>query len=162
MAHSTSHNHDGAMSLDPYATRLRFSAGSPVSCVDWGELIGDFTRILTASCATEADSLIGHIKGFAHLPGGGHLRFSAISAKIEPDVEVSAGDTHTCREIKLDLNAHVYGLAGARLAELVDATATEIEKRQNSGSIAPSPHEQEPGNQSRLVIEHDHEGNTDE
>lgn len=154
------HTHADVPVLEPFATRLRFRVDAPLAAADWGELIREFARILCARCATEAGYLIGHIKGFAELAGGGYLRFSAVAAGRAPDVEVRGAQADTFREINVDLNVHVYGARPDRLREFVREAGDEVARGWHGSPANRNGNGREPAQQSTLVVErHDQRTN---
>ena len=130
-----------ALSLVPYAARLRWSFATAQAADQWQALVATFLEDLAAACVAGEMHVIGHIKALALLPDGGFLRASTISARHPADVAIERAGDRPCSELELALNVLVYGLAWTEAHRLVQASAQQVAKDRGAvvEQLTPSP-----------------------
>jgi hypothetical protein len=109
------------LSLTTFAVseRWRLSEGDG----RWKALLGEYLETLARRCTEAGPCVIGHIKALALFPDGGYLRASVVSPSIPASIEGSVPDG--CTELRLDLNAIVYGLEYCLLERISLETAVQ-------------------------------------
>lgn len=107
------------LQLSPYATRLDLHFDPPVGPPDCAARLRALLNGLARIQSRVPGSVVGHIKVFAELPGGGYLRGSAVSPGQDADVEVVAGAAARIEALTLDLNVLVYGCSAAECQDHV-------------------------------------------
>ena len=119
----------GALTLEPYAARLRwrFSQGQPL--VRWQALFSTFLDQVGHAADAAGPYVIGHIKGLALLPGGGFVRGSKVSADYPSDVEVQGAGDAVCAELEMALNVLVYGLPLTQTRQIVPEVGRELARQ---------------------------------
>jgi len=111
------------MSLEPCAVRLRWTFPQKRDGAAWSETLASYVETVAERCHEAGPCVVGHIKGFAPMPGG-YLRINVTAPGVPADVEVHCSEP--CAELILTLNVLVYGLRAETLASLAVRTATEV------------------------------------
>jgi hypothetical protein len=121
------------MILEPYSVLLNFKMDSPMAAAQWGKMIAEFLETLARHCVEAGPCVIGHIKGFAGIPGNGFLKISVTSSDHPADVDAESPNDFS--ELSLTLNVLVYGHSKKMLAKLTSKTI-DLSERPWSGSVA--------------------------
>lgn len=107
--------------MSPFATRLTLRFDPPIGPQACAARLRELLQALARIEERVPGAVVGHIKLFAELPGGGYVRGSAVSAARTAEVEVvAAGDT-PIQSLALDLNVLVLGCPAAGCRDHVHA-----------------------------------------
>ncbi len=96
--------------------------------------ISRFLETLARESTDEEDTVIGHIKALAKLPGNGFIQTSVASASRPATGEIVDAARGSYDELTLTLNFLVYGLPFEKARSIVEQSAGSIMK-ENGGSI---------------------------
>ena len=110
--------------LEPYAGHLHWQMRPTAGEHPWERVLADHLEELARRCDQHEQCLIGHIKGLATFPDGGHLRVNVISPDRPADVAGAAPEG--CSQLTFTLNVLVYGLSRETLSRLVQDTAGQV------------------------------------
>jgi hypothetical protein len=101
------------LQLSPFATRLDLHFDPPVGPPECAARLRALLNELARIQSRIPGAVVGHIKVFAELPGGGYLRGSAVGPGQDADIEVVAEAGAPIAALALDLNVLVYGCTAA-------------------------------------------------
>lgn len=122
-----------ALNLEPYAARLHWQFGQPLSGEAWGGLLAEHLDLLADRCRLAGSTVIGHIKGLALTPEGGFIRLNLVSAARPTAVECAAIGRYAA--LTVDLNVLVYGLPADQAAQWTWETAAAVAAR-HAGQVS--------------------------
>lgn len=106
--------------LEPYSACLNFKLDSPMTATQWGSMLSELAEAIARHCVEAGPCVIGHIKGFAPLPGNGFLRISVVSPDHPADMDAEGG--YDSSELSMTLNVLVYGHSKKLLTQLTRKT----------------------------------------
>ena len=114
------------MIFEPYTVCLNFKMDSPMTIEQWGSMISELVETIARHCIEAGPCVIGHIKGFAAIPGNGFLRISVISPDHPADIDAQSVDDFS--ELSMTLNVLVYGHTKKMLTQLTRNTVNLPER----------------------------------
>lgn len=114
------------LSFEPFAARVYFYPQADIPAGGGQKTLADYLEAIAGQCDAGGDTVIGHIKAIALFADGTYFRGGVVSAKhpAETDGNSSADIT----EAKITLNVLVYGLSRNRLQQIVQESASEVNK----------------------------------
>lgn len=113
--------------LEPFAAQLVLRSDREKTWEQWQTLLGQYLDEIGAECASRG--IIGHIKGFSALPGGGYVRGSKTSTQYPADTELVKPELPGALELMWSLNVLVYGLAWNDALSIAKETARSVADR---------------------------------
>jgi hypothetical protein len=122
------------LSLEPFSALIDWQADKPISSAAWQKLIGRFLECLAGQSAGEENTVIGHIKALAKLPGNGFVQTSVVSAARPATGETVDATRGNYDRLTLTLNFLVYGLPFETAGRIVENCAAASMK-ESGGSI---------------------------
>lgn len=123
-----------SLSLEPFSALIDWQLDEPIPSAAWQKLFSRFLESLAQESAHEENTVIGHIKSLAKLPGSGFIQTSVVSADRPATGEVVDAVGGSYDKLTLTLNLLVYGLPFQKAERIARQSAESIAK-ENGGSI---------------------------
>ena len=123
-------------SLEPFAARVYISPQEDIPAGDGQKTLVEYLETIAGKCDAGDDTVIGHIKAIALFADGTYFRIGVVSAKHP--AETDGNSTADITNAKITLNVLVYGLSRSRLQQIVQESASEVNKaRQGEIGVVP-------------------------
>ena len=123
-------------SLEPFAAHVYISPQEDIPAGDGQKTLVEYLETIAGKCDAGDDTVIGHIKAIALFADGTYFRIGVVSAKHP--AETDGNSTADITNAKITLNVLVYGLSRSRLQQIVQESASEVNKaRQGEIGVVP-------------------------
>lgn len=110
--------------LEPYAATVRWHVTEPGV---WTARMGEYLTALAGRCAARGSCVIGHLKALALFADEGFLQVSVVG--VDLPVTVQGQEPPEGAGLTMTLNALVYGIPRAQIAELAADVAETLARR---------------------------------
>ncbi len=112
--------------LEPFAARIYFYTQADISAGEGQKTLANYLEAIAGKCDAVGDTVIGHIKAIALFADGTYFRVSVVSAKHPAETDGNSSADITAA--KITLNVLVYGLSRNRLQQIVQESASQVDK----------------------------------
>ena len=114
------------LNLEPFTARVYFYPQADFLTGEGQKTLSGFLEAIACKCDAVENTVIGHIKAIALFADGTYFRVGVVSGNhpAETDGNTSADMTAA----KITLNVLVYGLSRNHLQEIVQTSASQVDK----------------------------------
>ena len=124
------------LSLEPFAARVYFYPQADLLTGEGQKTLSDFLEAIACKCNAVEYTVIGHIKAIALFADGTYFRVGVVSANHPAETDGNSSADMTAA--KITLNVLVYGLSRNHLQQIVQASASKVDKSwQGDIKVAP-------------------------
>lgn len=116
------------LTLAPFAAVIVWTRPRPTPVAAWQAIFSALLEMLAKRAASEGDTVIGHIKGFAELPESGFIQTSVVSAARPAACQLNGDPDAELVQLTLALNFLVYGLPFDRAEMIFKESVVRVAK----------------------------------